>query len=281
MQKKARNYVFTINNWTDSEYENLQAFAESCQCKYIVLGKEEGGEQETPHIQGYCELAGARTFKWLAKQPGFARAHIEIRKGSGPEAASYCKKDGTWWEKGAPKKTKPTRGDLESIRDEIKGGASELEIAEKHFAKWVVYRRSFSRYRELLNQKRKRKSWTVLLVGTTNTGKSRFVWASHPDDDVWTWPGDRWFDGYRGQSVALFDDFRGELDAGVMLRLCDRYPMDVPVKGGFTNWNPKRIYITSNIMPEMWWGLADQETMRAFWRRINTFHRIDEPIFDE
>ena len=41
----------------------------------------------------------------------------------------------------------------------------------------------------------------------------------------------QWFDGYMGQKVVCFDDFRKDFCTfHELLRLLDRYPMDVPVK---------------------------------------------------
>ena len=52
-----------------------------------------------------------------------------------------------------------------------------------------------------------------------------------------------WFDGYDGQDTAIFDDFRASGNRfSYILRLIDRYPMDVPVKGGFVYWNPGTLY---------------------------------------
>jgi hypothetical protein len=43
----ARSFVFTINNYSEKNVENLRAIP----CKAIICGKEVG-EQGTPHIQG-------------------------------------------------------------------------------------------------------------------------------------------------------------------------------------------------------------------------------------
>lgn len=55
-----------------------------------------------------------------------------------------------------------------------------------------------------------------------------------------------WFDWYFGQKRVVFDDFRPwwcRFD--YLLRLLDRYKMLVPVKGGFVNWIPEEIIITT------------------------------------
>ena len=101
---------------------------------------------------------------------------------------------------------------------------------------------------------------------------------------LWTHGGDRWFDGFRGHKYALFDDFDGsQIEFRKLLRLLDKYPMQVPIKGGFTNWNPRKIFITSNVQPRMWYsgdervGLGDIDAMI---RRLDIVNHVDSFIFD-
>jgi hypothetical protein len=79
---------------------------------------------------------------------------------------------------------------------------------------------------------------------------------------LWTSPtqreGNEWFDGYEGQKLVLFDDFdKGQISFRLLLRLLDRYPMQVPIKGGFVEWCPRVIYITSNLGPARWYPSED------------------------
>lgn len=54
------------------------------------------------------------------------------------------------------------------------------------------------------------------------------------------------FDGYCGQEIAIFDDYRGEDGTfNSLLRITDRYHMQVAVKGSTTWWHPRIIIITS------------------------------------
>lgn len=278
--RKSRSYCFTINNPTDDERRQLRELAQHDRVRYIVCGNEIGGESGLPHIQGYVYFSNPRTLSGVKKLPGFARAHLECARGTSRQAADYCKKDGDFWEEGVC----PTAGkrvDLDEIKGEIAEGKSELYIADAHFSQWVTYRRSFDAYRRLLlSTPRKWKTWTNVLVGTTGLGKTRFVYQQHQDDDIYVWGGDRWFDGYCGQRIALLDDFRGELTIGFLLRLLDRYPMQVPVKGGFVNWNPRRVYITSNQLPEHWFDNMDRASVDALNRRVDRLDIINTPIFE-
>lgn len=45
----------------------------------------------------------------------------------------------------------------------------------------------------------------------------------------------------------VLDDYDGGLPYDTLLRLCDRYPMIVPVKGGHVPFLAKRVISTSNI----------------------------------
>lgn len=278
---KSRSYCFTINNPTRGERDSLRDLGRNVGVRYIVCGSEVGGNANTPHLQGYVYFTNPRTLSGVKRLSQFTRAHLEQARGSPRQASDYCKKDGDYWEEGELPQG-GSRTDLTEIKQEIAEGKSELYIADNHFSQWVVYRRSFERYRQLLSATpRTWKSWTNVLVGTTGLGKTRFVYQQHQDDTIYVWGGDRWFDGYCGQRIALLDDFRGELSIGFMLRLLDRYPMQVPIKGGFVNWNPRRIYITSNHLPEFWYDDVDRVSMDALNRRINRLDIVDKPIFED
>lgn len=58
--------------------------------------------------------------------------------------------------------------------------------------------------------------------------------------------GAMWWDGYCGQKVVILDDYRPWwCPFSFMLRLLDRYPIQVQVKGGFVNFVPEKIVITT------------------------------------
>lgn len=276
---KHRSFCFTINNPGQQSELSLRDLGRAVGTRYIVCGHERGANG-TPHIQGFVYFKNPRSDSSVRRLPAFAHAHVESARGSPAQASDYCKKDGDFWEEGELPRA-GRRSDLEEIKEEIEDGKSELYVAEQHFSQWCIYRKSFEKYRQLLVSKpRNWDSWTNVLVGPTGLGKTRYVYQLHKDDDIYVWGGDRWFDGYCGQRIALLDDFRGELTIGFMLRLLDRYPMQVPIKGGFVNWNPRRIYITSNHMPEHWWDTVDGPSLDALNRRINRLDSINTPIFD-
>ncbi len=82
-------------------------------------------------------------------------------------------------------------------------------------------------------------------------------WVRKPQNN-----GGLWFDGYDGHANVVIDEFYGWISRDLMCRLCDRYPLLVDTKGGAVSFLAKKIWITSNQSPVMWWqkvGLGPME----------------------
>jgi hypothetical protein len=170
---------------------------------------------------------------------------------------------------------------LDSIKELIKEGKDEEYIAENFFSKWAVYRRSFQAYAALIQVKRSWKTKCFVIWGKTGTGKTRYCHDQVMSSQFWS-PGDfNWFDGYRGQPIVIIDDYRGEYPLQLLLKLLDRYPMQVPIKGGFANWNPRKVYITSNTRPSSWYLNADALSIEAMYRRFDDVTEVWEKLYDD
>lgn len=299
---KSRGFCFTVNNWTDARLQLITDYARA-NSAYCIIG-DERGENGTPHLQGYIYFRCPRAFTSVANSLGEPRAHVERARGSPNQNKEYCSKQHVIFEHGeCPQQGR--RIDLENIRKCIENGATDVEIASQSFATWCQYGRRFSDYRRLLQVRPRRwKSVVVWIWGETGTGKTRFV---HELDDVGVKrqinvsleryegsvvddlrglyiavdPSFSWTDGYEGQDSVLIDDYRGECPLASFLRLLDRYPMQVPVKGGFTEWSPKIIYITSNLLPRSCYASKTQEELAPLYRRIDyLFEKTKEEFID-
>ena len=87
---KSRGWVFTLNNYSDTETHQILEYCKSNNKKYI-FGKEVG-EQGTPHLQGYIYSKNAIRFSTLKKI--CRRWRIKPAKGSMEDNRKYCSKDG-------------------------------------------------------------------------------------------------------------------------------------------------------------------------------------------
>lgn len=112
--------------------------------------------------------------------------------------------------------------------------------------------------------------------GPTGVGKSRRVWweagpEAYPKD-----PRTKFWDGYRGSSNVIIDEFRGAIDIAHMLRWLDRYPCLLEVKGSSQVLRANNIWITSNLPPHLWYPDLDSTTLEALLRRIETIEEMTE-----
>nr|WAE42126.1 MAG: replication associated protein [Cressdnaviricota sp.] len=256
----SRNWCFTINN--EPLLANWPEFI-----KYGIYQRERG-QSGTDHLQGYMEFNSAVRITHLTKWN--SRGHYEVRKGSRDQARDYCKKEqgrvSGPYEIGTFGKGQGERGDLDEIYHAIEGGKGELELAREYPGSWTRYNRSFNRYRSLIEEPRSWKTMVYVITGAPGTGKSKYCMDNAPGG-YWKDNG-QWWDGYHGQHDVIIDDFYGWLPWNVLLRLCDRYPMQVETKGGTTTFLAKRIFITSNKEYTEWYR-EDKCDIAALARRID------------
>lgn len=108
--------------------------------------------------------------------------------------------------------------------------------------------------------------------GSTGTGKSRRAWLEAGDGAYSKCPRSKFWDGYQDQENVVVDEFRGGIDVAHLLRWFDRYPVRVEIKGSSRPLNASRIWITSNVNPEMWYPELDAATLAALLRRLTIEH---------
>lgn len=110
----------------------------------------------------------------------------------------------------------------------------------------------------------------IWIFGPTKSGKSMKIWSENSDyDNIWnaSISGD-FFNGYRGQGIVVFDDFRGDsIKFHNLLNLLDCYPRNVNVKNGIMPWVPHKIYFTSCLAPWDVYGSVN-ENRNQFYRRL-------------
>lgn len=107
-------FVFTLNNPTAEEAENLTKAIEDANVKYLVCGREVAPTTGTPHIQGFIILHESARFRAVKRLVG-ERAHIERARGTSVRCAEYCKKDGDFDEYGEFPGRQGARSDLDEF----------------------------------------------------------------------------------------------------------------------------------------------------------------------
>lgn len=261
-----RNFVFTINNWTEACLEGLKKLKEIS--NYLVYGEEVAPTTGTPHLQGYCELKKRTRFNKLKSV--IPRANILHRRGTAKQAADYAKKDGKIHEYGTMSRP-GTRTDIQNMYDAIKEGKTDLEIQEADIRTYMRYYKAIDRVRFNLAMAEDEYEPVEVLVfwGAAGSGKTRRAYEI--DRKLYNVVDTQWWDGYRGQETILFDDFYGGVKYSLFLRLTDGYKFQLPIKGGFTWKKWKRVIITSNKPPELWYtrGMTD-----ALARRLKTIEEV-------
>lgn len=241
------------------------------------------------HWQLYVELQNSMRLTGIKKM--FGTAHIEQRKGTAVEAYAYVHKNETrfadtedcqchlpnkpYWDvlttpAAAASGGNGVRRDLSDIHQMLKDGKDEKYIADASFALWCRYHKSIEKYRLMNSTPRKHVTELYVYYGEPGTGKSRR--AFEEDDDAYYLRkgngGAVWFDGYTGQKTVVIDDFYGWLPWDLVLRLADRYPLRVDVKGGSVEFVATKIIVTSNSAPEDWYDLKKGMDWAAMERRI-------------
>lgn len=258
--RRATDWCFTLNN-PAAEFESaLPTFLKADGTVLYACWQPEIGSNGTRHLQGFICFKRPRGFR--AVQLLLPRAHLEAKRGSRLQAIDYCRKSDTSagvfvevGERPPEKKGQGARADIEEV-------CSSLRL-QSYISTLVAmpvlccrYTRFMREYRTAITQPRNWETKTYVFIGPTATGKTRTahsLWT-----DLWTYPGDGWFDSYDAHGTVLLDDFDGsDISYRLLLRILDRYPLKVPVKGGFVEWVPKTIVITTNVHPADWYNRGD------------------------
>lgn len=271
----SRNWIGTINNpecWVGYYIEK---------CKWRILaycGQEEIGEKEgTHHIQLFIQFDRVRTLEQMKKW--VEKAHWE--RAVDPVAAwNYCCKAETAIEGSLLKSHAECpagsgrRNDLAAAADLVRtnGLAAVAQEMPEHF---IRYHRGLRELTRISIPKRTWKTEVHVRWGRAGVGKTRYVWEKFGYNVCSIEPNEKWFDPYSGEEIVLLDEFIGQIPFRLMLKLCDRYPMQVEVKGGHVQWAPRQIWITSDRHPENWY-LYHEGEYEQLARRISSVTEVTE-----
>lgn len=270
-------WIFTWNNPSVSQPDFELQLQSHCVWYAFQL---ESGENGTPHFQGYLQCKTSTRLSTLKRR--FAQQiHWEPRRGTHEEALAYVTKNETRiggpWIWGTPRQTaQGKRTDLTAAIETLRTGGLR-QLREVHGETYVKFHAGLTKLANATLIPREEPPEVHLLFGPTGCGKTRAFYDRF-GADAYSVPltDGLWFDGYEGQESCLIDDFDGrasKMPLRHLLRLLDRYTIRIPVKGGFVNFCPTYIYVTTNFHPRDWYDWSGREQQYpALKRRFSTVH---------
>lgn len=280
---RSRNWCFTINLSEDSDeswekYDEIFQDWENKQCiKYCIMGFECGKKKERYHIQGYLDLHDAKTMSALKKYLNMKEIHLEQRMGTWNEAVNYCKKDNEFKFWGEENK-QGDRKDHRTIKDAFEDDRSTIkELVSDGIIKNMQQLSFAERIRGMFVEPEERIPEVYWFWGESGTGKTRTALSMCPANDRWISGRDlKWWQGYWGQKYVIIDDFRGDFcKFHELLRILDRYPFEVEIKGGSVALEATTIIITCPYRPEEAYKNNSDEDNKQLVRRIKEIRKFE------
>jgi len=252
------NWCFTINNYTDEDFEKL--FEKDC--KYLVVGKEVG-ESGTPHLQGFISFPDGKTLNYLKKHI-HKTGHFEMAKGSPQQNFEYCSKQGNFKELGNRPMTQAEKGEQGKLaikeRWELAKAGKFEELPPECIKTYEYIHQKFKTYTDLetLNN--------LWIFGKSGCGKSSYIRKTF--STFYAKPMSKWWDGYNGEEVVVLDDIDPtHTFLSYYLKIwCDHYVFNAEIKGGMLKIRPKIFIITSQYALED--VFLDEKTYEAINRRF-------------
>jgi len=265
MTNRSRAWCFTLNNYTEDEEQHFVDMEGHKQLKYMIIGKEVG-EEGTPHLQGYIVFQNQKTFD-QAKKLISLRAHIEKPVGNAKQNIAYCSKDEEYFEFGeAP--SQGSRKDISDVKEQVQNHVPiDQIILNATSYQSARHAELLMRYQPMPEPQKRTILW---YYGDTGTGKTRKAIEDSKGDYYLSMKDLKWWDGYYGQKYVIFDDFRGDFCTfHELLRIIDRYPYRVGVKGSTICLQPTttHIVITSCYHPSKVYKTIEDKTQ--LYRRID------------
>lgn len=281
MAHQSRRFTLTIFQKEQPVLSELMSF--------FIGQREVCPKTGKKHYQCYFELEKKKCLKPLIKHLeenfGHHDFHVEIALGTQLQNITYCTKEETQYKRpksfrlGIPME-QGQRNDLQDIADAIIAGKTDYEILMSN-PTWFHHERYIKKLREvrLHNYKTIQREIEVKYIyGDPGSGKSRQVFEEIGDKKYYM-PippknGNLWFDGYDGEDILWLEDIdEDSISRTLFLRLLDRYPLTLEVKGGITHACWTKVYITSNFEPEY--------HCDAIQRRFTTVIELMSPEMEE
>lgn len=288
---QSRKWQITINNPNDKgfSHERIKEIISGFKSVIYWCMSDEIGENQTYHTHIYIQGRGGIRFSTIRKH--FEGGHFEMAKGTALQNMEYVSKagkwkdnkksetsvDGTFEEFGElPIERQGSRNDLGDLYSMLKEGLSDYEILEQ-MPDAIANIERLDRVRQIIKQEEFkncfRKLEVTYIYGDTGLGKTRGIMEQYGYSNVYRvtdylHP----FDGYRGQDVIVFEEFRSSLSVSDMLNYLDGYPLELPCRYSNKYACYTKVYIVTNVLLSSQYKNVQNEfpeTWLAFLRRLN------------
>jgi len=266
VSKRTRGVTWTLFNY-EPYLDQLKQYAKD-ECEYMIFGFEVCPDTEKRHLQGYHYYSNARAYPnkgWRKVTNLETNGRDFISNGSPQQNYDYCSKLGDFWQFGELPK-QGARTDWNQAVSDLQAG-EDIHTVVARQPQLLPTIRALERFQSIIHRPLNRPVNVIILIGQSGTGKTRWAYDTYPD--LYSKPSGQWWDGYNGQKTILLDDYYGDLPYDQLLRVCDRYPINLPIKGGYIYGQYTTVIITSNRQPERWY----QNDIIALHRRINLLDR--------
>lgn len=275
MSDKYRNWCFTWHYDEPVTPDFFEAWVEGGNARYVVVGDEIAPTTGSKHYQGYVQWKNPRALGGLKKIN--KKIHWLVAIGNAEQNHVYSSKEFLFCEFGSPT-AQGKRNDIASVRECLTSGGSMHDI--------VMETTSYqaARFGELFlrHYNGPKRNWVPEVYwhwGPSGAGKTRSAFEQAPN--AWMSAGTlKWWDGYNGQADVIIDDFRKDFCTfHELLRILDRYPYRVQIKGSSTELLAKRIFITSCYHPQKVYDTREdlQQLLRRITRVIHFPGAITAP----
>jgi len=257
----SKSWCYTLNNYTNEDIAQFKAFTVSKHRCCLEIG-----ESGTAHMQGAITFLRAYRLTQLKKLN--SKVHWEKSLSCDPE--NYCTKGEIIIDINNKK-----QGNRVDIQTAIELSKTKMTLSE--FLDQATSYQSIKVFELAKAVKQKQRNFqpdVIWIYGPTGTGKTRAViWK---EKDLWiSGKNLEWWPGYENQEATLFDDFRKDFCTyHELLRILDRTPYTVAIKGGHRILNSKRMYITSCYAPEDMY--ETREDIQQLLRRITKVIRVTD-----
>lgn len=288
---RSRKWQLTINNPIEKGFTHdkiKEILSEFSSLVYWCMS-DEVGESGTFHTHVYFYLDSASRFSTVKNR--FAGAHIEMANGTSLENRDYVFKQGKWLDDKkketniedsheeygeCPLERPGKRSDLTNLYEMIREGKSNFEIIEEN-PKYMLHLDRIEKTRQTILESEFKNTFRKMRVeyvcGVTGAGKTRGVMEKYGYDKVFRitdylhpW------DGYKGQDVVVFEEFKSSLRIQDMLNYLDGYPLELPSRYANKVACYTKVFIISNVLLEDQYRFVQQEDLgvwEAFLRRVH------------